>query len=133
MRISDWSSDVCSSDLTNPRRRSGAAHLLGRRGDHRTARSGTMTDLTAYRSAARAWIEGKIAEFGREARRGLTPAEDLALGRRYLAAKYEAGYSGISWPRENGGQGLSPTEKLAFDREEILHGFRSEEHPSELK
>src|SRR3546814_10083278 len=86
-----------------------------------------MTDLTAYRSAARAWIEGKIAEFGREARRGLTPAEDLALGRRYLAAKYEAGYSGISWPRENGGQGLSPTEKLAFDRE------RSEEHTSELQ
>ncbi|WP_447953419.1 acyl-CoA dehydrogenase family protein [Sphingopyxis chilensis] len=85
-----------------------------------------MTDLTAYRSAARAWIEGKIAEFGREARRGLTPAEDLALGRRYLAAKYEAGYSGISWPRENGGQGLSPTEKLAFDREEILHGFPTE-------
>src|SRR3546814_19860992 len=116
MRISDWSSDVCSSDLTNPRRRSGAAHLLGRRGDHRTARSGTMTDLTAYRSAARAWIEGKIAEFGREARRGLTHAEDLALGRRYLAAKYVAGYSGISWPRENGGTGLSQTDKLAFER-----------------
>src|SRR3546814_5674066 len=85
-----------------------------------------MTDLTAYRSAARAWIEGKIAEFGREARRGLTPAEDLALGRRYLAAKYEAGYSGISWPRENGGQGLSPNEKMAFDREEILPGFPTE-------
>src|SRR3546814_20333861 len=71
-------------------------------------------------------FRSKIAEFGREARRGLTPAEDLALGRRYLAAKYEAGYSGISWPRENGGQGLSPTEKLAFDREEILHGFPTE-------
>src|SRR3546814_7160794 len=41
-------------------------------------------------------------------------------------SKYEAGYSGISWPRENGGQGLSPTEKLAFDREEILHGFPTE-------
>src|SRR3546814_13277302 len=32
----------------------------------------------------------------------------------------------MSWPRENGGQGLSPTEKLAFDREEILHGFPTE-------
>src|SRR3546814_4603338 len=85
-----------------------------------------MTDLTAYRSAARAWIEGKIAEFGREARRGLTPAEDLALGRRYLAAKYEAGSSGISWPRENGGQGLSPTEKLAFDGGETFPGFPTE-------
>ena len=85
-----------------------------------------MTDLTAYREAARVWVEGKAAEFGREARRGLSFAEDVALGRRYLAAKYDAGYAGIAWPKEHGGQGLTPIEKLTFDREEILHGFPTE-------
>lgn len=85
-----------------------------------------MTDLKAYRAAARSWLEGHVAEFGREARRGLTPEDDLALGRRYMAAKYDAGYSGIAWPIEHGGQGLTPIEKLIFDREEIVHGFPTE-------
>jgi alkylation response protein AidB-like acyl-CoA dehydrogenase len=58
-------------------------------------------------------------EFGREARRGLDVEQDLALGRRYLAARFDAGFAGINWPTEMGGQGLTHIEKVIFDTEEI--------------
>ena len=82
-----------------------------------------MTDIQAYRDQAKAWLATQIAEFGAAARKGLNEDQDLALGRRWQATKYAAGYSGITWPKAHGGQGLSPLEKLAFEQEEIKHGF----------
>ena len=82
-----------------------------------------MSDIEAYRQRAKAWLETQVAEFGAAARIGLSEDEDLALGRRWQATKYAAGYSGITWAKENGGQGLSPLEKLAYEQEEIKHGF----------
>lgn len=82
-----------------------------------------MSGLEAYRARAKAWVESQIPEFGAQARRGLTEEQDIALGRRYQRAKYEAGYTGIAWPTEHGGQGLTPLEKLSFEQEEIKHGF----------
>src|SRR3546814_3488932 len=49
--------------------------------------------------------------------------EDLALGRRYQKAKFDAGFAGINWPKELGGQGLGHLEKIAFEGEEMKHGF----------
>ncbi|MDB5715830.1 MAG: acyl-CoA dehydrogenase [Sphingomonadales bacterium] len=80
-------------------------------------------ELETYRDDARAWLETQVAEFGREARRGLSHDEDLALGRRWQAAKFAAGYSAITWKPEHCGQGLTSLEKLAFEQEEIKHGF----------
>ena len=57
-----------------------------------------MSDLESFRGRAIAWLDLVAADFGRDARRGLTEADDLALGRRYMAAKYEAGFAGINWP-----------------------------------
>ncbi|MGE4307401.1 MAG: acyl-CoA dehydrogenase family protein, partial [Novosphingobium sp.] len=37
------------------------------------------------------------------------------MGRRYMAAKYDAGFSGITIPVEFGGQGLSPLHKVLFE------------------
>ena len=82
-----------------------------------------MSDIEAYRQRAKAWLETQVAEFGAAARIGLSEDEDLALGRRWQATKYAAGYSGITWAKENGGQGLSPLEQLAYEQEEIKHGF----------
>lgn len=76
----------------------------------------------AYRAKARNWLESIEAEFGREARRGLTEEQDLALGRRYQAAKYAAGFAGINWPVDFGGQGLSHIEKVIFESEEMKFG-----------
>ncbi len=82
-----------------------------------------MSDIEAYRAAASAWLTSVAGEFGREARRGLDEAKDLALGRRYQRAKYDAGYAGINWPVEYGGQGLSHIEKVAFETEEMPFGM----------
>ena len=72
-------------------------------------------EIEAYRDTARAWLETQTAEFGRDARKGLTEEQDLALGRRWQAAKFAAGYAAISWPTDHGGQGLSLLHRLAFE------------------
>lgn len=82
-----------------------------------------MSDLETWRLQARAWLEAMAGEFGKEARRALTEAEDLALGRRYQRAKFDAGYTGITLPPEVGGQGLSPLHKVTFEAEEIPFGM----------
>jgi len=82
-----------------------------------------MSDLDAYREKAHAWLASVAPEFGRDARRGLSVEEDLALGRRYQRAKYDAGYTGINWPVEVGGQGLGHLEKVTFDAEEMQFGM----------
>ncbi|WEK42387.1 MAG: acyl-CoA dehydrogenase family protein [Candidatus Sphingomonas colombiensis] len=82
-----------------------------------------MTDIDTYRTQAREWLTSIAGEFGKDARRGLSVEDDLALGRRYQRAKYEAGYAGINWPVEMGGQGLSHIEKVAFDTEEMPFGM----------
>jgi alkylation response protein AidB-like acyl-CoA dehydrogenase len=82
-----------------------------------------MSDFEAFRARSRAWLNSVAPTFGRDARRGLSEAEDLALGRRYLAARFEAGFAGINWPVEMGGQGLSHIEKVIFDTEEMAFGM----------
>ena len=59
-----------------------------------------MIDVDTFRAAARAWHATMVPEFGRDARRGLTDEQDLALGRRYMAAKYDAGFGGIITSKE---------------------------------
>ncbi|MCF8709425.1 acyl-CoA dehydrogenase [Rhizorhapis sp. SPR117] len=85
--------------------------------------SDTMSDVESFRMTARTWLEFQVAEFGREAQRGKSEQEILAMGRRYMTAKHEAGYGGIDWPVEFGGQGLGHLKKLAFDEEEMKYGF----------
>lgn len=82
-----------------------------------------MSDYEAFRARARAWLQSVAGEFGREARRGLDVEQDLALGRRYLAARFDAGFAGINWPTEMGGQGLTHIEKVIFDTEEMGFGM----------
>jgi alkylation response protein AidB-like acyl-CoA dehydrogenase len=82
-----------------------------------------MTDLDAFRGKAIAWLDSQAPVFGADARKGLSVEDDLALGRRYQRAKFEAGYAGINWPVEFGGQGLSHLEKVAFDSAEMGYGM----------
>ena len=55
-----------------------------------------MSDLEAYRAKAAAWCESVAPTFGKAARKGLSVEEDLALGRRYQKAKFDAGFAGIN-------------------------------------
>ena len=82
-----------------------------------------MTDIAGYAAKADAWLQSVAGEFGSAARKGLSEAEDLALGRRYLKARFDAGYAGINWSPEFGGQGLTHIEKVAFETEEMKYGM----------
>ncbi len=82
-----------------------------------------MSDLEAYAQKARTWLESMAPKYARDARKGNTEAQDLALGREYMAARYDAGYAGINWDTEIGGQGLSHLHKIAFDAEEMQLGM----------
>ena len=82
-----------------------------------------MSDLEVWRAKAAAWCESMVPAFGKAARKGLSVEEDLALGRRYQRAKFDAGYAGINWPTDVGGQGLGHIEKITFEGEEMKHGF----------
>jgi alkylation response protein AidB-like acyl-CoA dehydrogenase len=82
-----------------------------------------MSELDDFRVRAREWQAGQVPTFGKDARRGLGVEDDLALGRRYMAAKYEAGFGGIAFPTEVGGQGLGGLHKIAFDAEEMAYGM----------
>jgi alkylation response protein AidB-like acyl-CoA dehydrogenase len=78
-----------------------------------------MSDLEAYRWEARAWLESVAPVYGAKARAGMTLEQDLAVARRYQRAKFDAGYAGINWEPEWGGQGLSPLHKVVFEQEEM--------------
>jgi alkylation response protein AidB-like acyl-CoA dehydrogenase len=82
-----------------------------------------MSQLETYRNSARDWLESVAPQFGVAARKGLSEQQDLALGRKYQSAKFDAGYAGINWPTEFGGQGLSHIEKVAFEGEEMKFGM----------
>ena len=78
-----------------------------------------MRELETYRSKALS----VAPKYGIAARKGLSEEQDLALGRQYQSAKFDAGYAGINWPKDFGGQGLSHIEKVAFEGEEIKFGM----------
>ena len=42
---------------------------------------------------------------------------DLAAQKAFQAKLYDAGFAGITWPREYGGQGLTNAEQIAFGQE----------------
>jgi alkylation response protein AidB-like acyl-CoA dehydrogenase len=66
-------------------------------------------DLEGYRRQARAWLEANARETRARAGSG-----DVASARRFMAGLHDAGYSGITWPSEWGGQGLTQAEEGAF-------------------
>lgn len=82
-----------------------------------------MNDLENYRLKARDWLQSQASLFGRDVRKGFAELQELEVGRRYQLAKFEAGYAGIHWPAEYGGQGLSPLHKVIFEQEEIPFGM----------
>ena len=82
-----------------------------------------MSDIETFRQKARAFLDSMAPKYAREARIGNTVEQDLALGREYMAARYDAGFGGINWSPEVGGQGLSNMHKIAFDAEEMQYGM----------
>ena len=66
-----------------------------------------------FRAELRAWLAAVVSSLA------ATPSVDDWDGRRaydveWQRTLFEAGYAGVSWPREFGGRGSSPTEQLIF-------------------
>src|SRR3546814_8175657 len=115
MRIRDWSSDLCSSDLRRRRRHRGA---------------GLGADAAAHvRALGRgAWLQGRVA--GREPGRGGRPEVGLDQGARAERLRLA----------EDRGRGASPGAHLALRLPgaaphflRLGLGLRSEEHTSDLQ
>ncbi|MGE0742392.1 MAG: acyl-CoA dehydrogenase family protein [Hyphomonadaceae bacterium] len=83
----------------------------------------SAADLIAYRSKARAFLERHAADYGWDARRGKTLAEEVALAKRWQGVKAANGYAAITWPKEFGGAGGTELEKIIFSSEEAQFGF----------
>jgi len=78
-------------------------------------------DIAEYRRRARAWLEANL-----QRRTGADVPlmemadktdEEMPAERALQRKLYEAGYAGISWPAEYGGQGLPPEYEAAFNAE----------------
>jgi alkylation response protein AidB-like acyl-CoA dehydrogenase len=73
----------------------------------------------AYRSQTRAWLTAHRAEapvlWGPGAIQD--PAERISAHRAWQRRLAEAGYAGVTWPKEFGGQGLAPAEQVVVDQE----------------
>ncbi|MFG1699133.1 acyl-CoA dehydrogenase family protein [Nonomuraea sp. NPDC049309] len=68
-------------------------------------------NLAEYRRAARQWLQENAPSGGHP------EAEAIPRAKEFMAKLYDAGYSGISWPKEWGGQGLTQAEERAFAEE----------------
>jgi alkylation response protein AidB-like acyl-CoA dehydrogenase len=83
--------------------------------------SATQRDMPAlpeYRAQARAWITANLERKADDASAGEVKDSAAMAAHRALQRKvYDAGYSGIAWPVEYGGQGLPPEYELAFEEE----------------
>ncbi|GIH99548.1 acyl-CoA dehydrogenase family protein [Planobispora takensis] len=71
-------------------------------------------DLEDYRQRARAWLEANAPGDRPE---GAPDESGVAAAKAFMAKLYDAGYSGITWPQQWGGQGLTQAEERAFAAE----------------
>jgi alkylation response protein AidB-like acyl-CoA dehydrogenase len=74
-------------------------------------------DEQAYRDEVRAWLK---ANAPRASDDGADQKAYIESRRAWQRKLYEAGYVGITWPKEYGGQGLGFMEQLIFNDEMIL-------------
>jgi alkylation response protein AidB-like acyl-CoA dehydrogenase len=77
-------------------------------------------ELEAYRATMRAWLEANLPRREpsgalRDARE--VTAEQVAVDRAMQRQVYEAGYLGITWPKEYGGQGLTSAHQQVWNQE----------------
>jgi alkylation response protein AidB-like acyl-CoA dehydrogenase len=73
--------------------------------------------VTDFRNRARAWLEEHAPRRGDGAEPGEAGRGDIAAQKAFQASLYDAGFAGLTWPREYGGQGLTNAEQIAFSQE----------------
>ena len=83
----------------------------------------------AFRAEARNWVQANAPkEFEAElsqaslGRISLKSADMVAVGKSWQKKKSDAGWACLSWPKEYGGRGASPIEKVIWQQEEGVYG-----------
>ena len=71
-----------------------------------------------YRAKARAWLEENAADYREPPASPWTLDEFIARSKAWQARKFAAGYTGITWPKAFGGQGLGPMQSIIYGQEE---------------
>jgi acyl-CoA dehydrogenase len=86
----------------------------------------------AFRSVARAWIQAnapreleaelKSGGFGNN---GLKSVDPIQVAKAWQKKKAEAGWACLHWPKEYGGRGATPIERVIWGQEEGVYGALS--------
>ena len=77
-----------------------------------------MSDVAEFRRRARAWLEANAPrKADADNADGEPGAAAIAEQKAFQAKLCDAGFAGITWPREYGGQGLTNAEQIAFSAE----------------
>src|SRR5271163_3596875 len=85
-------------------------------------------DEAQFRHSLRTWLEKSLPELPWPEPADLV--ERAPLWRRWQAMLFEAGYAGLTWPREYGGQGLDEQMRAIFGESAIWPERRSGSTPS---
>jgi alkylation response protein AidB-like acyl-CoA dehydrogenase len=75
------------------------------------------SEQARYRDELRAWLRENLADELAAPPPAMGAGEGVERRRRWQRRVYEAGYAGVSWPREYGGRGLSLIESMIVHEE----------------
>ncbi len=81
-----------------------------------------MEDVESFARRARYWIDSNIPSLG-EVAEPRTTREQVESARSLQRAIFDAGFAGITWPEEFGGQNLTAAHMHAFSN--ALHGHEN--------
>jgi alkylation response protein AidB-like acyl-CoA dehydrogenase len=70
-----------------------------------------------FRARARAWLAANAPRRGSGDDDGESGQTTIADQRAFQAKLYDAGFAGITWPKEYGGQGLTGAEQIIWSQE----------------
>jgi alkylation response protein AidB-like acyl-CoA dehydrogenase len=74
--------------------------------------------VAEFRSRARSWLEANAPRRASTSAAGGEPGmAGIAEQKAFQAQLHDAGFAGITWPKEYGGQGLTNAEQIAFSEE----------------
>ena len=72
----------------------------------------------AFRAEAKSWLAENSGKYLKPLPSGMSEAEVLVEAKEWQAKKAAGGYAAITWPKEFGGLGGSPMQKVIFEQEE---------------
>lgn len=92
--------------------------------------SDMIEDVEAFRLRARAWIQANLGPIQPEDLNQNCESDEaelvvVARDRRLQRKLFDGGFAGLCFPREYGGQGLTPAHQRAFNEELAGHEFPS--------